>query len=109
MPYYELSVQVHGPTLASLQIAGREIGFLPGRFDYVVQVPSARTEVTIAATAAHDAATVSITPADANTTTDGHQVTVSQYPTNQANAPEVTITVARGSDTETYTIELSRR
>ena len=65
MPYYELSVQVHGPTLASLQIESREIGFLPGRFDYVVQVPSVRTEVTIAATAAHDDATVTINPADA--------------------------------------------
>ena len=108
MPYYELSVQVHGPTLASLQIAGREIGFLPGRFDYVVQVPSDRTEVTIAATAAHDDATVEITPADANTTTDGHQVTTSQYPSSQGAAPEVTITVTRGDDSETYTIELSR-
>ena len=108
MPYYELSVQVHGPTLASLQIESREIGFLPGRFDYVVQVPSARTEVTIAATAAHDDATVAFSPADANATTAGHQVSVSQYPSNPANAPKVTITVTRGADTETYTIELSR-
>ena len=108
MPYYELSVQVHGPTLASLQIESREIGFLPGRFDYVVQVPSARTEVTIAATAAHDDATVAFSPADANATTAGHQVSVSQYPSNPANAPKVTITVTRGDDSETYTIELSR-
>ena len=108
LPYYELSAQVHGPTLSSLQIAGREIGFLPGRFDYVVQVPSSRTEVTIAAMAAHDDATVVITPADANTTTDGHQVTTSQYPSSQGAAPEVTITVTRGDDSETYTIELSR-
>ena len=108
LPYYELSAQVHGPTLSSLQIAGREIGFLPGRFDYVVQVPSSRTEVTIAATVAHDDATVVITPADTNTTTDGHQVTTSQYPSSQGAAPEVTITVTRGDDSETYTIELSR-
>ena len=108
LPYYELSVQVHGPTLSSLQIESREIGFLPGRFDYVVQVPSDRTEVTIAAMAAHDDATVKITPADANATTDGHQVTTSQYPSSQGAAPEVTITVTRGDDSETYTIELSR-
>ena len=108
LPYYELSVQVHGPTLSSLQIESREIGFLPGRFDYVVQVPSSRTEVTIAATAAPADATVGITPADANTTTDGHQVTTSQYPSSEGAAPEVTITVTRGDDSETYTIELSR-
>ena len=108
LPYYELSAQVHGPTLSSLQIAGREIGFLPGRFDYVVQVPSSRTEVTIAAMAAHDDATVTINPADANATTAGHQVSVSQYPSSQGAAPEVTITVTRGDDSETYTIELSR-
>ena len=58
--------------------------------------------------AAHDDATVVITPADANATTAGHQVSVSQYPSNPANAPKVTITVTRGADTETYTIELSR-
>ena len=42
LPYYELSVQVHGPTLSSLQIESREIGFLPERFDYVVQVPNSK-------------------------------------------------------------------
>ena len=74
----------------------------------MVQVPSDRTEVTIAAMAAHDDATVAFSPADANTTTDGHQVTTSQYPSSQGAAPEVTITVTRGDDSETYMIELSR-
>ena len=74
----------------------RGLAILPARFDYVMQVPSDRTEVTIAAAAAHDDATVKITPADANTTTDGHQVTTSQYPSSQGAAPEVTITGVSG-------------
>ena len=81
------------------------LAILPARFDYVMQLPSDRTEVTIAATAAHDDATVKITPADANTTTDGHQVTTSQYPSSQVAAPEVTIRVTRGDDSETYMID----
>ena len=64
---------------------------------------STTNKVTVAATAAHSDATVSISPADANTSTDGHQIN-----TPGGVFTDVTITVTRGDDSETYTIKLSR-
>ena len=114
-PYYELSVEVRGPTLTSIGISGdsyieyyeethdgNHFGFLPGRFEYRVGLGSTET-VTLAATAANTDATVTITPGDADTSTDGHQVN-----TPAGVFTDVTITVTRGTDTETYTIKLSR-
>ena len=114
-PYYELSVEVRGPTLTSIGISGdsyiedyeethdgNHFGFLPGRFEYRVGLGPTET-VTLAATAANTDATVTITPGDADTSTDGHQVN-----TPAGVFTDVTITVTRGDDTETYTIKLSR-
>ena len=85
-PYYELSVEVRGPTLTSIDISGdsyiedyeethdgNHFGFLPGRFEYRVGLGPTET-VTLAATAANTDATVAITPADADASTGGHQV-----------------------------------
>ena len=113
-PYYEISVEARGPTLSefSMSIAGsiyleatenNSLGFLPGRFDYRVGLFADSATITIAATAAHSDATVAISPADANSSTAGHQIN-----TPVASVTTVTITVTRGSDTETYTFELSR-
>ncbi len=114
-PYYELSVEVRGPTLTSIGISGdsyiedyeethdgNHFGFLPGRFEYRVGLGSTET-VTLAATAANTDATVTITPGDADASTDGHQVN-----TPAGVFTDVTITVTRGDDTETYTIKFSR-
>ena len=114
-PYYELSVEVRGPTLTSIGISGdsyiedyeedhdgNHFGFLPGRFEYRVGLGSTET-VTLAATAANTDATVTITPGDADTSTDGHQIN-----TPAGVFTDVTITVTRGDDTETYTIKFSR-
>ena len=60
LPYYELSVEVRGPTLSSIEITGDSwlthlnegnFGFLPGRFDYRVGLNSDTATVTVAATA----------------------------------------------------------
>ena len=112
LPYYEISVEVRGPTLSTITIHGdgnmdafnnNSFGFLPGRFHYRVGLVSDTATVTVAATAAHSDATVSISPTDANSSTAGHQIN-----TPVASVTNVTITVTRGTDSETYTIELSR-
>ena len=59
--------------------------------------------MTLAATTAHTDATVTISPGDADTSTDGHQVN-----TPAGVFTDVTITVTRGSDTEIYTIKFSK-
>ncbi len=108
LPYYELSVEVSGPTLISIEITGdhylelireKHFGFLPGRFKYNVGLFAETTEITVAATPELSDATVVITPADANSTTDGHQI-------NPAEGVEtdIVITVTHGGDTETYPI-----
>ena len=115
-PYYELSVEVRGPTLTSIALTGDSyvelyeenhdgnyFGFLPGRFEYRVGLNSHTATVTFAATTANSDATVTISPGDADTSTDGHQVN-----TPAGVFTDVTITVTRGDDTETYTIKLSR-
>ena len=117
LPYYEISVEARGPTLTSITFSGdsyldlyadqgqggsNQFGFLPGRFDYFVALISINT-VTVSATTAHSDATISISPADADSNTAGHQIN-----TPGARITTFTITVTRGSDTETYTIGLSR-
>lgn len=120
IPYYELSVEVRGPLLASISITDASNNdvfgnyrFSPSRFNYVLSLHSSASDfvvdglgtVMVSATAAQSDATVTITsPADADTSTDGHQVNVSA-----ASRKTVTITVTRGDDTETYTVKLSRR
>ena len=112
LPYYEISVEVRGPTLSTVSITGdnwmdtindSSFGFLPGRFDYRVGLSAGTATVTVAATTAHSDATVSISPADADTNTAGHQINTTNH-----GLTTVTITVTRGSDQETYTIILSR-
>ena len=115
-PYYELSVEARGPTLTKIDISGDDyidifvalqegdgFGFLPGRFEYRVGLGVGTATVTLATTTANTDATVTITPADADTGTDSHQVN-----TPAGVFTDVTITVTRGDDTETYTIKLSR-
>ena len=58
---------------------------------------------TVTATPVLSDATVVITPADTNSTTDGHQI-------NPADGAEtdMVITVTHGDNTETYTITLTK-
>ena len=113
LPYYEISVEARGPTLTSITFSGddyldlyahdggSQFGFLPGRFEYRVGLET--NKVTVAATAAHSDASISISPADADSSTAGHQIN-----TPGGVFTNVTITVSRGDDSETYTIKLSR-
>ena len=66
-------------------------------------VAAGTTQVTVAATASNESSTVAITsPADADSTTDGHQVDLSNDRTL------VTITSTLDSDTLTYTLNIGR-
>ena len=119
LPYYEMiSVEARGPTLTSITFAGdsyleiyatssgggsNQFGFLPGRFHYRIGLETDANTLTVTTTAAHSDATVSISPADADTNTAGHQINTTNH-----GVTNVAITVTRGSDTETYTFELSR-
>ena len=116
LPYYEISVEARGPTLTSIRFAGdsyldvygfnlggNQFGFLPGRFLYRIGLLIDVSTLTVTPTAAHSDATVSFSPADADTSTAGHQINPAHYALTN-----FTITVTRGSDQETYTIELSR-
>ena len=110
--YYEISVEVRGPTLSSAMISGgtywdgildNRFGFIPGRFHYRVGLFSDMSTVTLTATASNSDATISFSPADADTSADGHQINAIPQ-----GVRTVTITVTRGSDTEIYTIEFSQ-
>ena len=118
MPYYELSVEVRGPTLSSIEITGDpylegvssgNFGFQPGRFEYNVGLFGANrgifttTELTVAATPALSDATVAITPSDSNLTADGHQLNPPE-----GEETDMVITVTHGDNTETYTITLTK-
>ena len=119
MPYYELSVEVRGPTLKEISITGGasntevfgKYRFSPSRYDYLLSLHTTASRalrvglstVTVAATAAQSDATVTISPDDADTSTAGHQVSLTSSGTKT-----VTFTVTRGTDTETYTIKFSR-
>ena len=112
LPYYELSMEVRGPTLSSIEITGDSwltqinegnFGFQPGRFKYNVGLFAATTEITVAATPALSDATVVITPTDANSTASGHQI----RPADGAET-DMVITVTHGDNTETYTVTLTK-
>ena len=62
------------------------------------------TSTTVTATATHDGATVAIVPADADDTTDGHQVTLGVGDTDIV----VTVTAEDGTTTQTYTVTVTR-
>ena len=111
LPYYELSVEVRGPTLSSIEITGDPnldlfegiFGFLPGRFEYNVGLLADTTEITVDAVPALSDATVVITPTDANSTASGHQIRPAA-----GEETDMVITVTHGGATETYTITLTK-
>ena len=111
LPYYELSVEVRGPTLSTIEITGDinldysegRFGFLPGRFEYNVGLFAGTTEITVVANPALSDATVVITPTDANSTASGHQIRPAA-----GEETDMVITVTHGGATETYTITLTR-
>ena len=91
-------------TLRSLSVSPRDvIGFEPDRASYEVGVASSVTQATVAATASHRSATVSITPADASSD-DGHQVDLSAG----QNTVTITVTAEDATSTQAYTVNINR-
>ena len=79
--------------------------FTPERVNYRASVGAGRNQVTVAATATHSGATLAFDPAtDADATEDGHQVTL---PIGESDI-EVTVTSEDGTETQTYTIRVTR-
>ena len=92
-------------TLSALTVDGTSVhGLAPDRALYAVGVASTVTEVTVAATANHGAATVAISPADADTNTTGHQVSL----TAGRNTVTITVTAEDGTTMRAYSIDVNR-
>ena len=90
--------------LSSVTVSPRDIiGFEPDRISYEVGVASTIAQATISATKAHIYASVAITPADASTSTPGHQVNLSPG----RNTFTVTVT-AQDESTKAYTVNINR-
>ena len=92
-----------GASLRSLEFSGADFGaFAAGRFEYAARVPASVASTTVAAAAASAGATVDISPDDADSNTDGHQIDLS------AGDNTVTVTVTNGEATTTYTAVINR-
>ena len=91
------------PVLHSLELSGIDIGhFRLSKYGYTAEVANTVTSTTVTAEAAASSSTVAILPADSDTTTEGHQVALSE------GANEITVTVTEGTDTRTYTVTITR-
>ena len=102
---FNLPEESDDATLGSLTVSPRNIiGFEADRTSYAVGVASAVTTATVAATVNDTVhASLEISPADADSVTTGHQVSLS------AGANEVTVTVTAEDDsTQVYTISINR-
>ncbi len=91
-------------TLTALSLAGITLSpaFTSDVVDYTATVGRDTTETTVSVTA-EAGATASILPADVDTATDGHQVSLSR------GVNEITISVSmRGLRTQTYTVTIDR-
>ena len=71
---------------------------------YTASVGNGVTQTMVTATKAHTGASVAVTPADADTGTDGHQVALPVGDT----AISVKVTAEDGTTTSTYTVTVSR-
>ena len=91
------------PALKSLDFSGIDLGaFSAGRFRYVGGAPNTVTSTTVAATATFSDSNVVITPSDADSATEGHQVSLS------SGDNSIRIAVTNGSDTRTYTVTVTQ-
>ena len=91
--------------LRDLTIDGTSVsGFTAGATAYTLDVPFSRSQVIVAATAFDGRANVSITPADADTGVDGHQVDLGVGD----NTVRFTVTARDGTKTKTYTLTINR-
>ena len=88
--------------LSSLAVSGVELAFSADQLTYASEVGADVESVTVSAVAADERASVTVLPADADSVTDVHEVSLS------VGANVVTITVVAGEDILTYTVVLTR-
>ena len=92
-------------TLSALTVSPKDIiGFDPDRASYEVGVAGNVTQATVIATPANVAGSLEITPTDADSGADGHQVNLSAG----QNAVTIEVTAEDGMATETYTVNINR-
>ena len=92
-------------TLSAITVDGTAVtGFDADQTSYQYGVAHTTTQVTVAATTNHASATVAFSPADASTTTSGHQVNLSAG----SNAVTITVTAQDTTTTKTYTVSVNR-
>ena len=92
-------------TLSALTVSPKDIiGYRSNQVLYHVGVANTVTEATVAATVNDSGASVVITPADADSTVDGHQVTLSEG----SNRVNFRVTAENGSSRKTYTVAINR-
>ena len=93
-------------TLSNLSLSSGtlEPTFASATETYTASVAHSVSSVTVAGTANDDGATVSISPADADSGTDGHQVSLSAG----SNTIRATVTAEDTATTRTYTVTVTR-
>ena len=91
--------------LAALTLSGVHFSFRPDLTDLAVQADPTLVQTTVAARTRHPAATVEISPADADEVVEGHQVSLSQ---GIQTVIVVTVTAADGETTQDYTLTVQR-
>ena len=93
-------------TLSSLSVDGAEVdGFAPDVLGYRLRVDNDAASATVAAAATDTAAQVTITPADTEPGTAGHQVALDVG----SNVVTVTVAATDGLAEAAYTLEISRK
>ena len=94
------------PSLSSLSLTGMTISpeFRTWRYTYTANVTRTATSTTLTAPTIDSRARRQVTPADADPSTDGHQVTLSPGP----NIITITVTAEDDNASRTYTVTVYR-
>ncbi len=91
--------------LASLTVSPKDIySFDPDRYSYHTGVPDEILQATVEYETAQPGSPVTVTPADADENTDGHQVQLQPG----LNTVTITVTSSNGANRSTYTITIGR-
>ncbi len=89
--------------LRSLEVSGVNLDdFTPSVTDYARNIAADATEVTVEAVSIHTGATVAISPGDADTNDEGHQVTL-----DADGVTDISVTLTRDGESMQYTLKLT--
>ena len=91
--------------LSALTVSGVTLSFAAGTYSYTGSVANSVAQVTVGHTAADNAASVIVTPADANDGTAGHQVDLTA---GESTDITVEVTAEDGTTTKEYTVAVTR-